>query len=202
MRGLILASWREVSLLCTIPGFSVTPDFFSSPPYFISSLLRLLTPIAPLCLRHFNSPKKLASSSTDTVVCAISAFAEKFREESSFTVFGIRTQSLAASSNRSTRELHHPGNTIPRQISLDRNDLGGELLQTRANKQSARLVSPDSDPLWLVSFCLILCSSRSVRCPQKQALRLRYPESKRTSFFCQALFFKKLRFWPIFRLSC
>jgi hypothetical protein len=35
-----------------------------------------------------------------------------FREESALTVFGIRTQSLAAPYHRSTRELHHPGKTF------------------------------------------------------------------------------------------
>jgi hypothetical protein len=39
--------------------------------------------------------------------------AEKFREERMLTVFGNRTRSLSALSRRSSRELHHPGNSSP-----------------------------------------------------------------------------------------
>src|SRR5262249_25807187 len=102
--------------------------------------LRPGTPLTPHHRDHFDSPKKLA---------------ENFREEQALRVFGIRTQSLAASSRRSTRELHHPGKKLSRQISLDRNDLGGDcfrLAQTSKARDYPALTSIRHGLYRFVSF--------------------------------------------------
>jgi hypothetical protein len=56
------------------------------------------------------------------------------------------------------------GEKIQQRITLDRNDLGG-IAYGRANKQSTRPGRVVIIPSWLLSSCLIVCSSRSVRTP-------------------------------------
>jgi hypothetical protein len=53
---------------------------------------------------------------------------------------------------------------IPQWITLDRNDLGG-FSYGRVNKQSTRPGRLGVIPSWLLSSCLIVCSSRSARTP-------------------------------------
>jgi hypothetical protein len=99
---------------------------------------------------------------------------EKFREESALTVVsGIEPEALRPF-RRSNRELHHPGTLIPRRISLDRNDLGGDFTVAR--------ISRPRDPIALASFRLGFCRvsyllSRSVRIPANRDVRLRYLQS-------------------------
>ena len=89
------------------------------------------------------------------------------------------------------------GEKIRQRITLDRNDLGG-FTYSRANKQSTRPCRLDVIAYWLLSSCLIVCSSRSVRFPAMPGVRLRYPESKRSLIFCQALFSKMRVFGSFF----
>ena len=97
---------------------------------------------------------------------------------------------------RSNRELHHPGMLIPRRMSLDRNDLGGELTVARTSRPR--------DPMALASFhpgfCLRVSYllSRSVRIPANRDVRLRYLQSNGSPELCQD-FFQKIailaHFW-------
>jgi len=86
---------------------------------------------------------------------------------------------------------------IPRWSALDRNGLGG-LFYSRANKQSTRPDCLGVIPSWLLSSCLIVCSSRSVRIPVDRDVRLRYLQGNPKLYFCQALFFKTLIFGQFF----
>lgn len=85
-------------------------------------------------------------------------------------------------------QFHRQAKTLERRTVLDRNDLGDFL-------RVARTSSP-RDPIALVRFRLgfylrvSFCSSRSVRTRRQAGVRLRFPESKRTLFFCQGLFSK------------
>ena len=119
---------------------------------------------------------------------------EKFREESALTIVsGIEPEALRLF-RRSNRELHHPGKLIPRRMSLDRNDLGGEFTVARSSRPR--------DPIALASFRLgfylrvSYLLSRSVRIPANRDVRLRYLESNGSPEICQDFFQKNRNFGP------
>jgi hypothetical protein len=90
-----------------------TFQFFSLPPYFVTSfLLSPDTPVASLHKVHFHP-----SHRSEKIPGGISRSRE----------IALRTRRELCSPRdlRSNRELHHPGTPIPRRMQLDRNDLGG-----------------------------------------------------------------------------
>jgi hypothetical protein len=179
-RDLSAVGFVEVTLSFTTPQFpNVVRDLLTH--FFVSSSAHTRTVHPPTSFHSANnSPLK------------------KFREESALTVLGFEPRALRPPYHRSIRELRHPGTLVPRRNCLERNDLGGYCFRF------ARTSSP-RDPIALASFRLgfyllvsFVCSSRSVRTRRQAGVQLRYPESKRTSFFCQDFFSKTFVFGPFF----
>ena len=83
-----------------------------------------------------------------------------------------------------------------RRILLDRNDLSGFLESREQAIHETRSPWCGFDLAFI--FVSHICFSRSVRTRRQAGVQLRYPESKRTPFFCQALFLKIFIFGPFF----
>jgi hypothetical protein len=89
---------------------------------------------------------------------------------------------------RSNRELHHPGMLIPRRMSLDRNDLGGELTVARTSRPRDHMALASFHPGFCLRVSYLL--SRSVRIPANRDVRLRYLQSNGSPELCQDFFQK------------
>lgn len=156
--------------------------------FFVTSLLRFFFPSS--------SAHTYSVSAVTLFHSAYNAPPKNFREESALTVFRLRTQSLAAPCHRSTRELRHPGTLVPRRNCLERNDLGGFTAVARESRPRDwfALASFRLGSYRLVSYLLFTLSED----PACARIRLRYPESNQTPFFCQALFSEIFIFCPFF----
>src|SRR5258708_1061105 len=81
-----------------------------------------------------------------------------------FAWFSTASRSISPPSGNTSplRKLRDSSTQILRWLVMDRNGLGG-FSYSRANKQFTRPCRHVIDASWLLSSCLIVCSSRSVR---------------------------------------